>query len=84
MANAGTDLMNSSDNLVATVEQTHFLSVAFNTHMATGPVVRWKAFRKGGLKRKDDRLEGEQAPWHPVSFYDRKARHVTTVVKKSR
>ena len=117
MAEAGTNLVLASDNLLATEEQRHFLSVGFNTHMATGPVVRWMAFRhrKGGQRRRSKSGAGagggggagagaaggvsvdsdaggqrsalpleEPAPWHPVSYYERRSKHVTTTLRKTR
>lgn len=38
MANAGKELLIASDNLKATTEQRHCLSVAYNVHCASGLV----------------------------------------------
>jgi len=40
MAQAGSMLMQASNSAVATVEQRHFLATAFNTHCASGPVIK--------------------------------------------
>ena len=40
MAEAGSMLMQASNSAVATVEQRHFLATTFNTHCASGPVIK--------------------------------------------
>ena len=78
--------MMASDNMLANVQQRHFLSVAFNTHMASGPVVKWMAFREGGVKKgtNDPLLQGEHTPWQSVEYYDTRSRQVMRTYKKSR
>ena len=67
------------------IDDRHFLSVAFNVHMASGPVVALMSFRKNAVGRsREGLLQGEQMPWHDVQFYERKSRKVMTLYRKSR
>jgi hypothetical protein len=84
MASAGLNMLRAADNMEATVEQRNFLSVAYNTHLASGPVVNQRSFRSVAKNSGDPQLRGERVPWHPVSFYESKSRRLDRTINKTR